>query len=219
MEKKMLFRLVCLVVSTCFVLSNAESDPLEILRKKANDNQDIKVNSLESDMKSFMGNKFLKSNTDESAITNKFTNQVSGFDEKLDESKYLIGTGDGLTVYLWGTLNSQINAVVNIEGELVLQGVGAINVKGKSLRECKEAVKKKIFEQYKSVDITIVLSKIRDFKVYVLGEVVEPGAYIVNGATRISDVLQLSKGVNDSALLRNIAITNSSNATVNSSGR
>ena len=48
---------------------------------------------------------------------------------------------------------------------------------------------------HKKVDVTVVLSEIRKFKVHILGEVKEPGGYIVNGATRVSDLVISASGL------------------------
>jgi protein involved in polysaccharide export with SLBB domain len=138
---------------------------------------------------------------------------VIGLDEKLDETKYIIGTGDGFVIYLWETLNKQINATVNIEGYCIVPDVGAIYVKGLTLQMAKDMIKNKILEQYKKIDMTILLDKIRDFKVYLLGEVQMPGAYNINGTTRISDLIQLAGGVKLTGALRNVEIFNAVDST------
>jgi len=139
----------------------------------------------------------------------------TGMDQQLDQDKYLIGTGDGFTIYIWGTIDKQFISTVNIEGELIIPDVGVVKIKGKTLREAKEIIRGKISEHFKKADITIVLDNIRNFKVYILGEIQEPGAYYVSGSTRVSDLIQLAGGINPNGSMRNISIINSIDSSTN----
>lgn len=123
---------------------------------------------------------------------------VTGFDQKINEDKYILGTGDGLTVYIWGSINDQIKSIIDHEGNFIVPSLGFVNVRGLTLREGKEKIKEKVLELHKKVDLTVVLSEIRKFKVYILGEVKEPGGYIVNGATRVSDLIISASGLKQS---------------------
>lgn len=120
---------------------------------------------------------------------------VTGFDRKIDEDKYILGTGDGLTIYIWGSINDQIKSIVDHEGNFIVPSLGSVNVRGLTLREGKEKIKEKVLDLHKKVEITVVLSEIRKFKVYILGEVSEPGGYIVDGATRVSDLIISASGI------------------------
>ena len=120
---------------------------------------------------------------------------VTGFDQKIDEDKYILGTGDGLTIYIWGSINDQLKSIVDHEGNFIVPSLGSVNVRGCTLREGKEKIKEKVLELHKKVDMTVALSEIRKFKVHILGEIKEPGGYIVNGATRVSDLIISASGL------------------------
>lgn len=134
---------------------------------------------------------------------------MTGFDVQVNEETYILGTGDGITIYLWGTINNELNSTVDHEGNFIIPSIGVVNVKGKTLKEGKKLIKEKLLNTLKKVDMSIILSKIREFKVYVLGELSFPGPYTVNGATRVSDLVTLGGGCKKECALRNIEITNS----------
>jgi len=94
--------------------------------------------SMINDMQGHNKNKFNYHNPSfsNSDVSPFFSN--TGMDQQLDQDKYLIGTGDGFSIYLWGAIDKQIISVVNIEGELIIPDVGAIKIKGKTLREAKK---------------------------------------------------------------------------------
>lgn len=119
---------------------------------------------------------------------------LGNFDTQVDEDEYILSSGDGITVYLWGSVNDEFTTRVNYEGNVMLPSVGMVNVNGLSLRKGKEKIKVALLTYYKDVEMTIILSEIRQFKIYILGDVENPGPYKVNGATRVSDILFLADG-------------------------
>ncbi len=140
----------------------------------------------------------------------KPSSALSSFDNQINPDSYILGTGDGFTIYLWGSVDDKIEASINQEGILVIPSIGEINIKHLTLSEGKEKIKRVISQAYKEMKISVILSSIRKFKIYVLGEVRFPGFYEVNGATRVSDLLEIADGFEDDSTfrLRGIEITN-----------
>lgn len=111
------------------------------------------------------------------------------FDIQINEDEYFLGSGDGFSIYLFGTVNKTIKSEIDLEGNAILPSIGSVNLKGKTLKEGKQLLKDKIFKALKKVDVSISLSKVREFKVYLLGDVANAGDFIANGATRVSDII------------------------------
>lgn len=133
----------------------------------------------------------------------------------IDENSYVLGTNDELCIYLWGTVNQAIPAVVNSEGFLLIPSIAMIDLRGFTLAKAREKIKAAILKVYKKVDITISLSRLHVFRAYISGEVKKPGAYMVTGQTRVSELIYAGGGfTNESGLresgprLRGIEITN-----------
>ena len=133
----------------------------------------------------------------------------------IDENTYILGTNDELCIYLWGTVNQAIPAVVNSEGFLLIPSIAMVDLRGLTLAKAREKIKTALLKVYKKVDITISLSKLHVFRVYVTGEVKKPGAYMVTGQTRVSELINVAGGfTNESnsresgARFRGIEITN-----------
>ncbi len=164
-----------------------------------------------------LGNKNASNNstTDEKSFSSlqKISMELTSFDVNIDEDSYILGTGDGFKIYLWGNINSEVEAIIDQEGNLVIPSVGVVHIRNLSLREGREKIKAKVQNSYKKVKITIVLNEIRKFKVYALGEVSSPGFYEVNGASRVSDLIEIAGGFNSDSTdnytqLRGIIIDN-----------
>ena len=121
--------------------------------------------------------------------------QVLALDKSIDDRTYYLGPGDVLTIYIWGKINKHFNATVSSECKLIIPTVGVIDVKGKTLADAKILVLEKLAQFLKEKEIAIILTQIRNFKAYILGEVKIPGAYNVNGTTRVSDLILLAGGL------------------------
>jgi protein involved in polysaccharide export with SLBB domain len=92
---------------------------------------------------------------------------------------YVLGSGDGLTVDLWGGVTRRLYRVVDREGRVSLPEVGPILIAGKSLAEVQETVQKTLRTQFHDISADVSLSRLRTIRVYVVGDVLRPGAYDV----------------------------------------
>jgi protein involved in polysaccharide export with SLBB domain len=136
-------------------------------------------------------------------------------DRSIDPNTYVLGANDVLTIYIWGSVSESLTATVDHEGNMIIASVGTVKVGGSTLAEAREFVRNKILEVYKEDEITIVLSQIRRFRAYMLGDVQKPGVYTVNGATRVSDLIEMAGGFakGDTTRIRGIEIMNESRQT------
>jgi protein involved in polysaccharide export with SLBB domain len=134
-------------------------------------------------------------------------------DRHIDENTYIIGPGDELTINLWGGINKDLVAIVNNEGGVVIPGLGILPLGNMKLAAAKEEIKTFLRDKFQKVPTTIALTNVRKFKAYILGSVAVPGAYAVNGASRITDLLNLAGGLKRDSVagqvrLRGIVIVN-----------
>jgi len=93
---------------------------------------------------------------------------------------YIVGPGDSLAINLWGGVSQRLLRAVDREGRLALPEAGPLLVSGKSLGEVQDAVQRVLRTQFRDVSVDVSLLKLRSVRVYVVGEVVAPGAYDVS---------------------------------------
>jgi protein involved in polysaccharide export with SLBB domain len=130
-------------------------------------------------------------------------------DKYLDENEYYVGPGDIFMVHIWGKMEKSYTLNIDNEGQLYIPLKGIINIKGKTLNETKELIRQEILQLYrKKIELIVSLSNIRQFKVYIIGDVMHPGGYLANGMTRISDIIEFAGGISERGKYRNIKITN-----------
>jgi protein involved in polysaccharide export with SLBB domain len=115
---------------------------------------------------------------------------------------YVIGPGDGLAVDLWGGVSQRFVRVVDREGRVSLPEVGPLLVSGRSLADVQQAVQQVLRTQYRDVSADVSLSRLRTVRVYVVGDVTEPGAYDISSLSTPLNALFAAGGVTPRGSLR-----------------
>ena len=116
--------------------------------------------------------------------------------------EYVLGPGDGLTIDLWGGVSQRLFRTVDREGRLSLPEAGPLLASGKTLGEVQEVVQRILRTQYRDVSADVSLSRLRTVRVYVVGEVVSPGAYDLSSLSTPLNALWAASGVTSRGSLR-----------------
>lgn len=115
---------------------------------------------------------------------------------------YVLGTGDGVSVDLWGGVSRRFYRVVDRTGRISLPEVGPVLVAGKSLAEVQESVQKILRTQFRDISADVSLSRLRTIRVYVVGDVLKPGAYDVGSLSTPLNALFAAGGPTGRGSLR-----------------
>lgn len=91
--------------------------------------------------------------------------------------EYVLGPGDAIAVDLWGGVSRRFYEVVDREGRISLPEVGPLLVAGRSLADVQQSVQRTLRTQFRDVSADVSLARLRTIRVYVVGDVVRPGAY------------------------------------------
>ena len=122
---------------------------------------------------------------------------------------YVLGPGDQLIIYLWGRVEKQYNLTIDREGKLFVPTVGELPAWGVSLGEFRGQARKAFSSVYSDFDLTCSLGKIRSIRIYVAGEVKNPGAYTVTSLTSLFNALANAGGPNNRGSMRHIKLMRS----------
>lgn len=117
---------------------------------------------------------------------------------------YVVGPGDGLAIDIWGGVSQRMFRVVDREGRLSLPEVGPLLVSGRSLGEVQRTVQQLMRTQYRDVSADVSLSRLRTVRVYVVGEVAEPGAYDISSLSTPLNALYAAGGITPRGSLRSL---------------
>lgn len=117
---------------------------------------------------------------------------------------YTVGPGDGLAIDLWGGVSQRITRVVDRQGRISLPESGPLLVSGHSLAEVQETVQKVLRSNYRNVSADVSLARLRTVRVYVVGDVANPGAYDISSLSTPLNALFRAGGISDRGSLRKI---------------
>jgi polysaccharide biosynthesis/export protein len=117
---------------------------------------------------------------------------------------YVVGPGDSLSINLWGGISTRLTRVVDREGRVTLPEAGPLLVSGKSLGEVQLAVQKAIGTEYRDTSADVSISRLRTIRVYVVGEVEEPGAYDISSLSTALNALVAAGGATSRGSLRSL---------------
>src|SRR5713101_3777256 len=115
---------------------------------------------------------------------------------------YVVGPGDGLAIDLWGGVSQRLTRIVDREGPVSLPEAGPLLVSGRNLGEVQQAVQQALRTQYRDISADVSLSRLRTVRVYVVGDVTDPGAYDISSLSTPLNALFAAGGVTPRGSLR-----------------
>ncbi len=117
---------------------------------------------------------------------------------------YVVGPGDGLAIDLWGGVSQRMTRVVDRQGRISLPESGPVLVSGHTLSEVQQTVQKVLRGNYRDVSADVSLARLRSVRVYVVGDVEQPGAYDISSLSTPLNALFSAGGISDRGSMRSI---------------
>lgn len=144
---------------------------------------------------------------------NFFDVQFSGFPPVMDAPvgpDYVLGPDDSLALHIWNVPDSSFNrsyiAPIERDGTIFIPQVGSIPVAGTSFSQVTRVIHARLSGLLKRFEMHVSMARLRTIKVYVVGEVVRPGAYEVSSLATASHALYAACGPSKSGSLRRIQV-------------
>lgn len=130
---------------------------------------------------------------------------------------YKIGPGDEIIVMLWGQTEDIANYVVSRDGYLFIPNIGQVFVNGMTLEKLEKKLRKILQKAYSSLsndssqgntflDVSLGSAVLKPIRVFVVGEVSQPGAYEMKPSTSLFTSLYYFNGPKISGSLRDIKL-------------
>ena len=107
---------------------------------------------------------------------------------------YVLGPGDSVSLQMWGSSTQTLTRTVDRDGTLNLQDGGQAHVAGMSLLQAQNAITALMRRQYRDVQLSLSLGKLRSVRVYVVGDVQRPGAYELSAQSTALSALYAAGG-------------------------
>lgn len=119
---------------------------------------------------------------------------------------YFVGPGDTLEISVWKDEALSRELIIPPDGILSFPLIGDVNVAGMSVPEIRVAIRKKLAEYVPDASVTVMLKQTGSLKVYVIGQVKNPGEFSIAMDARVMQVLAQAKGLTPFAAEREIHV-------------
>ena len=131
---------------------------------------------------------------------------------------YPLGPGDELVLTIWGQKQAQYNIVVDRDGQIQIPSAGALSLNGTNFGDARKAIGRKLSAIYSGVgsgttQFDVTLAKLKQIRVFVVGEVARPGGYTLQGATSTMQAVALAGGPTPRGSDRVAKVTNGTTTT------
>ena len=127
------------------------------------------------------------------------------------DENYRLGSGDLLVLILTGDVEQAYSLDVNREGFIVIPQVGQVYVANLTLGQLQKVLHARLSRVYSGIrrgttSIQISLGKLRNIQVFVVGDVVRPGAFQISGAGTVLTALYAAGGPTSSGSFRRVEV-------------
>ena len=144
---------------------------------------------------------------------NVFSNKNLSFEPSMNlptPQNYRLGPGDEVIIDVWGASQNTIREVISPDGNIIVEGIGPVYL---TVQAADRYIKKELSQIYSGLDkdnsssnIKLSLGQARSIQVNVLGEVENPGTYVMSSFATLFNALYMAGGVTEIGSLRDIKL-------------
>jgi len=120
--------------------------------------------------------------------------------------RYRLGIGDAISVVVPRFPDLNVQAAIDIEGNIVVPLLGRVPIAGLTLEEVQERLRVGLNRFVINPDVTVVLLSQRPTQVTVIGEVTRPGFYPLPPSSQLTAALLVAGGSTTTADLRSVLV-------------
>jgi protein involved in polysaccharide export with SLBB domain len=130
------------------------------------------------------------------------------------DANYRLGSGDLLVLILTGDVEQAYSLDVNREGFIVIPQVGQVHVANLTLKQLEDVLYARLSRVYSGVRrgpsartrFQISVGRLRNIQVYVVGDVVRPGAFQMSAAGTVLTALYAAGGPSSNGSFRTVEV-------------
>ncbi|MDU0114554.1 SLBB domain-containing protein [Psychrosphaera aquimarina] len=119
---------------------------------------------------------------------------------------YILGPGDEINLQLYGKEIQSLSVVIDRNGVFITPETGPIPVAGLSFSEFKELYTQQLEQKVIGLKALVTMGELRSIKVFVLGDVMQPGSYTLSSLSTITHAIFSAGGISNVGTLRNVQL-------------
>lgn len=119
---------------------------------------------------------------------------------------YALGPGDELLIRGWGSVEVDVRATVDRNGQISIPRIGTVNLAGVKASQAEDVIHAAISRVFKDFELSVTLGQLRSITVYTVGQSHRPGAYNLSSVSTLVSALFASGGPNSNGSLRHVQL-------------
>lgn len=123
-----------------------------------------------------------------------------------DSDQYIIGPEDVLFIHVWKEEGLSGKMAVRTDGKISLSLIDEISAAGQTPLQLKEKISERLKLYIENPTVSVIVTEVNSFKVYVSGQVRTPGVHRLRSDTSIIQIISLAGGFTDWANPKKIVL-------------
>jgi len=119
---------------------------------------------------------------------------------------YVLGPGDDLMINVWGPTDSFMVRTVDRNGRIVLPRIGDLRVWGLTFSQADRLIREQLSRYFRGYQTSVTMGRLRTVRVHVVGEVCQPGSYVLSSLSNLTTALFSAGGPTKLGSLRDIRL-------------
>lgn len=132
--------------------------------------------------------------------------QAQDRDQARPSSEYEVRPGDSLFISVWGEEGLEQTVIVRPDGGFTFPLAGEFYANGKTIGQLTDEIREKLSKYIPEPPVTVGVAEIRGTRIYIIGQVQQPGEFLVNPAVDVMQALSMAGGLNAFASPNDIRI-------------
>jgi protein involved in polysaccharide export with SLBB domain len=125
---------------------------------------------------------------------------------------YPLKPGDELVLTIWGAVEKESKLTVNNQGMVNVESIGMVSLHGTTLAAAEGILRTRLSRVYSGINrgqtfVNLRLESLSPIKIFIVGEVEKPGAYIFHGNTTVFQALYMAGGPSAEGSVRSVQVT------------
>jgi protein involved in polysaccharide export with SLBB domain len=121
-------------------------------------------------------------------------------------ASYVLGPGDEIRLQVWGSVEMNLSAVIDRNGQVQIPKLGSVPLAGLSMADLVPVLKAQLSKVIANFNLNASLGRLRSIQIYVVGQARQPGTYAVSSLSTLVNALFASGGPNANGSMRAIEL-------------